>query len=72
MIIASNTIYGTDTEVHDYMRQFVPVKEIQLGNYPCPYFGKSKCDKDCSFCMKPSNEYRGDKIEVCIARKRYA
>jgi hypothetical protein len=72
MIISRGTIYGTNREVQDYVKQYIPVKEIQLGNYPCPYFGKSKCDKDCTFCMKPNDEYDGDKTEVCVARKRYA
>ena len=69
MIISRNTIYGNDNEVHDYIRQFIPIKEIQMGNYPCPYFGKSTCDKDCSFCMKTNKDY-SDYTEICVARKR--
>ena len=68
--IFKNTIYGTEREVRDYLKQFTPISEIQMGNYPCPYFGKSTCDRDCSFCMKANEEYSEGQVEVCIARRR--
>lgn len=69
MKIMRGTIYGTNKEVKEYINQYTKIKDILKGRSVCPFFGKSSCDRDCSFCVKTCDDYSDEKIEICTAKK---